>query len=225
MPPVDEIADPPPPPPPPPKVRISKTALHWLLEGLFIVVGVVLGFAVAEYGQSRQDDELAARVLSALAQEVEFNLKALEPMADKHQRWLSSLNTWISDETVRKGNTGRHAFIETLPDFEKMTTADFEPPFPTLRRVAWDTAVSTGALRLIEYDVAAALSEIYAWQDALPFDSIPSSEISFYDPAYTVPSALQLSFALDAIAISERELLALYKAHLPMIRDAADNAD
>ena len=221
MPAVDET----PAPPAPPRVRISKTALHWILEGLFIVVGVVLGFAVAEYGQSRQDDELAARVLHALAQEVEFNLKALEPIEDKHQRWLTNLNRWITDPSRRKGNTGRHAFIETLPDFEKMTTTNFEPPFPTLRRVAWDTAVSTGALRLIEYDVAAALSEIYAWQEALPFDSIPSSEISFYDPAYTVPSALQLSFALDAIAISERELIALCRKHLPTIRAAADAAD
>ena len=84
--------------------------------------------------------------------------------------------------------------------------------------------MSTGALRLIEYDVAAALSEIYAWQDALPLDSIPSSEISFFDPAYTVPSALQLSFALDNISISERELLALYRKHGPLIRAAAERA-
>jgi hypothetical protein len=181
----------------------------------------VLGFAVAEYGQSRQEDELAARVLRALAQEVEFNLGTLAPVTDKHQRWLDSLNTWIGDPTVRKGNTGRHAFIETLPDFEKMSVTNFEPPFPTLRRVAWDTAVSTGALRLIDYEVAAALSEIYAWQDALPFDAVPSPEISFFDPGYTVPSALQLAFALDAIAISERELLALYRTHLPTIRAAA----
>lgn len=206
-------------------VRISKTALHWLLEASFIVVGVVLGFAVAQYGESRQDDELKARVLRALAQEVEFNVAALEPKIDKHDRWLRALNDWITTPAKRKGNTGRHAFIETLPDFEQMTIDNFEPPFPTLRRVAWDTAVSTGALRLIEYDVAAALSEIYAWQEALPFDSIPSSEISFYDPQFTVPSALQLSFALDAIAISERELLALYKKHLPRVRAAADAAD
>jgi hypothetical protein len=221
MPPVDETAQ----TPAPRTVRISKTTLHWILEGLFIVVGVVLGFAVAQYGESRQDRELAARVLRALAREVEFNLAVLEPMTGKHERWLRGLNTWITNPAVRKGNTGRHAFIETLPDFEKMTTDNFEPPFPTLRRVAWDTAVSTGALRLIEYDVAAALSEIYAWQDALPLDSIPSSEISFFDPAFTVPSALQLSFALDAIAISERELLALYKTHLPTIRDAAEQAN
>jgi hypothetical protein len=210
--------------PAPRTVRISKTTVHWMLEGTFIVVGVVLGFAVAEYGQSRQDRELAARVLQALAQEIDFNLETLAPMEEKHRRWLGALNDWISDPKVRHGNTGRHAFMETLPDFEKMTPDNFEPPFPTLRRVAWDTAVSTGALRLIEYDVAAALSEIYAWQDALPLDSIPSSEISFFDPAFTVPSALQLSFALDNISISERELLALYRKHRPLIRAAAEGA-
>jgi hypothetical protein len=209
-------------------VPVSKTALHWILEAAFIVVGVVLGFAVAQYGESRQDDQLEARVLRALAQEVEFNQKALEPMVDKHHRWLKALNSWISVPSSRKGNTGRQAFVETLPDIdwaEAQRTGKFELPFPTLRRVAWDTAVSTGALRLIDYEVAAALSEIYGWQESLPYDTIPSSEISFYDPAYTVPSAMQLSFALDSIAIAETELLALYTRHLAAIRAAAAAAE
>jgi hypothetical protein len=51
-----------------------------------------------------------------------------------------------------------------------LTTRPHLPPkirtnVPLFRRAAWDTALSTGALRLMDYDLAAGLSEIYGMQD------------------------------------------------------------
>ena len=42
--------------------KIGKTAVHWLLEGFFIVVSVGLGFGVAQYRESLANHELAVRV-------------------------------------------------------------------------------------------------------------------------------------------------------------------
>ena len=199
--------------------------MQWLLEGVLIVLSVALGFAVAEYGQSRQEREMERRVLRGLQEEIEFNLKALEPAHAKHERWAQGLTNWLNTHAtpgaVTTGLTARHAFLQTWPDVDLTRPDRIEVPFPTLRRVAWDTAVSTGALRLIDYDVAAALAEIYQWQDALPLGGIPTGQVEFFDPAHHVPSTLQTSFAMEALVLSERELIDLYRRHLPTVRAAA----
>jgi Zn-dependent protease with chaperone function len=46
--------------------KIGKSAGHWLLEGLFIVISVLLGFGVAQYRESRADRELAARAAGGI---------------------------------------------------------------------------------------------------------------------------------------------------------------
>ena len=43
--------------------KLGKTPVHWLLEGLFIVVSVLLAFAVGEFREARTNRELTARVL------------------------------------------------------------------------------------------------------------------------------------------------------------------
>jgi hypothetical protein len=62
--------------------KIGKTLGHWLLEGLFIVISVALGFCVAQVREERQGHELAARVLKGLEAEVQHNLATLEPFID-----------------------------------------------------------------------------------------------------------------------------------------------
>ena len=47
-------------------------------------------------------------------------------------------------------------FFATRPDLGNIKTS-----FPIFHRAAWDTALSTEALRLVGYDLAAGLSEIY----------------------------------------------------------------
>jgi hypothetical protein len=218
--------DQPPDPPALQRVRVSKTALNWLLEGLLIVVSVVLGFAVAEYGERRQERQLAARVLEGLRDEIVYNAAQLEPALQKHLAWQDAIEQWFDDNTKTPPNhlAARDAFITTMPGFNpKGDLNSFELPFPILRSAAWDTAVSTGALRLIDYEVTAALSEIYGWQEALP--PIPTDDTAFFDPAQLIPATIRTSFAMDALIISENALLNLYKKHLPAVRAAAENAN
>jgi hypothetical protein len=74
--------------------KIRKTLGHWLLEGLFIVISVALGFWVTQVREERQSHELAARVLKGLEAEVQYNLATLEPFIDIQQKWLDAMEKY-----------------------------------------------------------------------------------------------------------------------------------
>jgi len=200
--------------------KVGKSAGHWLFEALLIVVSVALGFAVTQYRESRANRELVSRVLKGLQSEVEHNLAILEPQIAMHKRWLEGLNRSLSEVQPRKGQTARDVFIATWPD---LSPDDVKPPFVDLGRGAWDAALSAGALRLIDYDVVAGLSEIYQRQQALQtaVDAMPYTSTAFFDPASRTPSVLQLAFQMNAIELTEGFLLEAYRKHLPAIRAAA----
>ena len=147
--------------------KIGKTLGHWLLEGLFIVISVALGFWVTQVREERQSHQLAARVLTGLQAEVQHNLATLEPFIGIQQKWLDAMGK-LGPATDRQTDfpvcptsaTACGVFFATRPDLGDMKTS-----FPIFRRAAWDTALSTGALRLVDYDLAAGLSEIYQMQD------------------------------------------------------------
>jgi predicted nucleic acid-binding protein len=147
--------------------RVGRTLPHWLLEGIFIIVSVALGFGVAQFNEYRDNRELAARALKSLQTELEHNLSILEPMVPVHRNWVKAL---AKADTSKVDQSGLDVYFATRPDLP----SDSKSPFPFLRRSAWDAALSGGALRLIDYDVAAALSEIYRVQE-IAIDNVDRS--------------------------------------------------
>jgi hypothetical protein len=198
--------------------KIGKTPIHWLLEGLLIVISVALGFGVAQFRESRANRELGARVLRGLQTEIEQNLALLERQSAMHQRWLEALS---QPNVFTSHKTAREVFLATWPDLNRDKITD---PFPLPRRGAWDAALSTGALRLIDYDVVAALSEIYQRQQSLEsaVEKMPYSSTSFFDPVQRDAAAIQLAFEINAIELSENFLVDAYRRDLPIIRAAAN---
>src|SRR5256885_8346751 len=198
----------------------GKTSAHWLLEGLFIVISVALGFGVAQYRESRANHELAARVLKSLRAEVEHNLSTLEPFVPRHLTWMEAL----AKADVSKGTqTGLDVYFATRPASPAGAVANFA----FLRRSAWDAAVSGGMLRLIDYDVAAALSDIYVTQQIATANverlvNGPFSSTATFDPASRAASVRMLWLTMADIQSSEAALLDLYRKHLPAIRAAAN---
>jgi hypothetical protein len=202
--------------------KIGKTPAHWLLEGLFILVSVGLAFGVAEFREHRANHELTARVLKSLQSEVEHNVAILEPENAAHRKWVDAL---AKADSSKSGQTGLEVFFATRPDLP----ADFKTAFPPLRRGAWDAALSTGALRLIDYDLVAALSDIYQMQEMVSgavraMSTGGLSSTAAFDPSSQVVSVRQLWLAMTEIEGTERLLLDLYRQHLPAIR-AASNAE
>src|SRR5690349_13629599 len=69
------------------------TLSHWLLEGVFISVSVLLGFWVNQVCEEHQNHELAVRVLKGLEAEVQDNLNTIQPFIELHQKWIKTLST------------------------------------------------------------------------------------------------------------------------------------
>jgi hypothetical protein len=201
--------------------RARKTPPQWLLEGLFIIVSVLLGFAAAQFGEYRNNRELAARALASVQAEIERNLANLEPYLPMHRKWGEALD---NADTSDSAQSAVDVFFATRPPFPPAAKS----PFPVLRRSAWDAAVSSGALRLIDYDVAAALSEIYRVQeiattnvdDRLARGALTST--ATFDPANRAASVRLLWLTMLDIEAAETALVDLYRRHLPTIRAAAN---
>jgi hypothetical protein len=198
---------------------VRKSLPHWILEGLFIVVSVLLGFGVAQLGEYRNNRDLAGRVLASIGSEVARNLATLEPLLPMHRAWSDALETVDTSNTAQ---SGLDLLFATRPRLPPNTLS----PFPILRRSAWDAAVSSGALRLIDYGVAEALSEIYSAQEIATSNvdrlTMALSSTAMFDPAHRVASARLLWLTIEDIRTAEALLLELYRRHLPSIRAAAE---
>jgi hypothetical protein len=186
-----------------------------------IVVSVALGFAVARFGEYRDDHQFAARMLTSIEAELRHNAAILEPIVPFHSKWVGDL----ARADVSSSQSGLDMYFATRPELP----ADAKSPFPFLRRSAWDAALAGGALRLIDYDVTTALSEIYRMQEIATenVDRLATGALSTtatYDPASRVASVRLLWLTLADIASAEAILLDLYRRHLPGIERAADAA-
>lgn len=155
-------------------------------------------------------------VLSSIEAEVARNLALLEPMVPFHREWEGAL----AAPDASSGRTGIDVWFSTRPAFPPGA----ETPFPVLRRSAWDAAVAGGSLRLLEYDVVAALSEIYRMQETVTENnerlaSGPLAQATTYDPVSRGPSARLLWLTLADIHAAEAMLIELYQEHIPMLRE------
>jgi hypothetical protein len=162
---------------------------HWIFEALLIVVSVALGFAVSQLGAYRDERQLAEVVLTSLHEELERNRERLEPYLPMHSAWVEALD---STGAASGDQSGFDVFMATRPPFP----ADASVPFPVLRRSAWDAAVSGGALRLIDYDLAALLSEIYRLQEIASDNLNRLANGAFTQTSTFDPSAREASIRL-----------------------------
>jgi hypothetical protein len=146
----------------------------------------------------------------------------LEPLLPLHDRWVQAM---LKASDASRGRTER-AGIDVWFDTRPPLPSGIPTWFPFLRRSGWDAAVSSGALRLLDYDVTADLSEIYRVQeiatgnvDRLANGPVASADI--YDPARQGPAVRLLWLTLADIQSAEAILMDLYRRHLPAIRAAA----
>jgi len=195
---------------------------RWLREGLLIVVSVLLGFGVSQYGQSRDERRLAARILRGVLAEIELNRAAVQPLVPIHHTWLDALDHAKASSPTQ---SALDLYFATRPPLPSGAPS----PFPFLRHSAWDASVSSGALRLIDFDVVSALSEIYMMQD-ITTENIRRlatgalSSTATYDAASRPAAVRLLWLTLADIESAESSLVRLYNERLPLIRTAAGRA-
>lgn len=199
----------------------GKSAVPWLLEGLLIVFSVVLGFWVSQLQSARADRDTAARVLASVHEEIERNAAVLAPYVGMHGAWTDALKKEAAESGTQ---SAFDVFMQVRPPLPANGT-----PFPVLRRSAWDAALAGGTIRLLDHDVAAALSGVYRWQQVVD-DNVqrlaqgPFVAASTFDPASRTPSLRMLWLTMADIQTSEEFLVAEYRRHAPALRAAIDGA-
>jgi hypothetical protein len=199
----------------------GKSAVPWLLEGLLIVFSVVLGFWVTQLQGARAERDTAARVLASVHEETEYNVALLAPYLGMHSTWTAALKKEAAESGTQ---SAFDIYMRTRPPIPAGGN-----PFPVLRRSAWDAALASGAIRLLDHDVAAALSGVYRWQQVVD-DNVerlargPFAAASTFDPANRTPSLKLLWLTMADIVSSEEQLAAEYRRHAPALRAAIDRA-
>jgi hypothetical protein len=168
---------------PPPRERSRPriaARLPRLLESVLIVLSVVLGFALTEWRQQQAERKLARTVLENVRREMAQNLATLERIPPKHARMAERLAT-AAVPSAGGGQTAFDVFAREMPE----GGLDLSP----LRDAAWETAVTTGALRLLDYEKAALVSEVYQIQRASIVPTIQRISDRFLAPQNFDPLA------------------------------------
>jgi hypothetical protein len=184
-----------------------------LFGSLLLVIGVVvLGFAISEWATHAKERELAAAVRRSVALEVADNLKTMEAQAKRHYAALEKLH--------RVTPIAGHTAFQTL--FENLH-GDLGAP---MKRAAWDAAVSSGALRLLDHELVERYSEIYVDQQRVYDDDGAWLKAALYrpenfDPAQQALALATLSGALTELAGDEAYMRDLYRRQLPALQKAA----
>lgn len=202
------------PPLPAPRRFRGKGTSALLFESALIVASVALGFVVAEWRERVADRALASRVLRNVEAEVRANIEQLRGQIQQHKAMLDALDAaaaapasdtgWDAITRALKGSIG------ALP----------------LRQAAWEAAATSGALRVIDYEIAAVLSEIYILQgEGYGRTTQRVGEALF------VPETFRRGLAEEIVRLFrwifnelygiETYLLETYEKHLPALQRAA----
>lgn len=125
-----------------------------LLEAALIVLSVLLGFAANEWQQRRSERELTRTVLANFRREIEANLATVRRIHPKHHALAERLDA--AARVPHADSAAWDVFVARMP----RDGLDLAP----LQEAAWETASSTGALRLLDYETASVLSATYLAQ-------------------------------------------------------------
>ena len=190
----------------------AKSTSRLLFEAVLIILSVAIGFAVSEWRERVADRELAARVLRNVRAEVEYNLTQIEAQVARHQQMIQAM---AGADVSNPSESGWDVMVRTLKS---------GPGALPLRRAAWDGAVSMGALRVIDYDMAARLSEIYVAQDAYGL-TVANGPLLLYTPTLFDPANRKVGsqivrWLMVELEGNERFVREIYQRHLPALRAA-----
>lgn len=130
--------------------RIPRLAI----ESLLIVLSVLLGFAANQWHDRRAERELSSQALDSFRREIRRNLANLDSAQPRHAAMANRL-----DSAARTRHPGQTAFDDLLAAMPAGGVST-----PQVGDAAWQTAVSTGALRLLGYERVARLSDTYEAQ-------------------------------------------------------------
>lgn len=133
----------------------SNNAETWLprviFESALIVASILVALALDEWREDREDAEMIQRALSSFLSEIQRNQSKVEESAPFNQ----GLRLVMARHY-------RNRDIESVDEFVKMV-GSYDPVL--LQSTAWETALATGSLAKMDYELVSALSMTYNLQD------------------------------------------------------------
>ena len=164
----------------------SNTLSIWLpqviIESILIVLSILVALGLDSWRQNKEDEEFVRTALSNFLIEIQRNKTQLEVNAPFNIGLRKVMNRHYLEGD-----------LDTVDEFVSMVES-YGPA--TLRQTAWDTALATGSLAKMDYDLVTALSHTYSLQDR-----------------YDVTTRTGLSELTSALYLSEETLqLAVYNS-------------
>lgn len=121
-----------------------------MFESALIVVSILVALGLDEWRENSQDDEVIEKSLSNFVIEIGQNKARVDNAAPFNQGLRNVLNRHYLDDD-----------IESVDEFINMVES-YSPA--GLQSTAWETALATGSLAKIEYNLVTALSLTYSLQ-------------------------------------------------------------
>ena len=181
---------------------------------MLIVFSILLALGVAQWQQDRQVTQLVERSLRIFESELTQNRNRIEDLYPFHL----GLQSLLLEQEVESHPDKLPELREVLDSFESAV----------LLTSAWDTALATGALAQMDYEVVFALSLTYSIQDR--FQTLYNSGlIETLSTTVSSESAVGLSYAairyVNDVTSAESELLAVYQQALELFEPDSANSE
>ena len=192
----------------------TKASAVWLpqvlIESALIVVSILVALGLDEWRDDRQDEEVIQNALSNFLIEIQQNRTRVEDAAPFNEGLRQVLRRHYEANDV-----------ETIDEFVNMVESYSAVG---LHSTAWDTALATGSLSKMEYDLVRALSLTYSLQVRYQL-ATRSGMNDITSPQNLSEDKLKLAFYnsiryLDDIIGMETELSVIYSEATNVIRDA-----
>ncbi len=192
----------------------KKATATWLPRVLFesalIVISILVALGFDEWRENREDEENVQLALSNFGSELLQNKARIEDAAP--------FNRGLRDVMRNHYQTGD---IESIDEFVNMV-GSYVPV--VLQSAAWETALATGSLAKMKYDLVSALSLTYSLQSRYQLAS-RSGMSELTSPQNLSEEKLSLALYnsiryLDNITSMEEELAVIYDEAFSVIQTA-----
>ena len=171
---------------------------------MLIVLSILLALGVRAWQDERNVHQLIERSMTSFERELTLNKKTIDNLYPFHQGLQSLLAELEVESHPDKARELRNIVDSLQPEANLLTTA-------------WDTALATGALAQMDYELVYALSLTYSFQDR--YQTLYNSGlIDQLSSNLTADRPATLAYAtfryLNDVTLRESELLAAYQQAL-----------
>jgi len=187
-----------------------------LFESVLIVISILLALTVAEVQEERELEQLVVRSLTSFENEISQNRNRIDDIYPFHL----GLHSVLTELEAKEGGGSAVEFRNILDSFQSAV----------LLTSAWETALATGALTHMDYEIVSALSLTYSIQNRFQElhnsglrELLSAANLSNENMPATTYAAIRY---MGDVTRAESELQVVYQQALELIEmDGEDGAE